>query len=316
MMRTPRTFDPWVARIGRIAAVGALALLAGGCSVKQFAIKQLGTALASSSGGAFAAEEDVEFAGQAVPFSLKLIESLLHEQPDNGDLLLAAASGFTQYAYVWVQQPGDFAEAENFARAQHQRDRARGFYLRAHRYARRALEAKHGGLGAALERDPVAALAAMQKGDVPLLYWAAMSLGGALSLGKTDPELIALRPQLEALIDRAAALDPDWGEGSLQELLMNYETSRGGGTGSEGLRRARAYFERAVALSAGKRASPLVGFAEGISVQEQKKKEFIDLLNRALAIDLQAAPDNRLANAVMQERARWLLGRVDELFLE
>src|SRR5689334_19027911 len=96
----------------------AAVLLDGYSSVKSIAIGQLGKALADGSGGAFAAEEDPEFAGQAIPFSLKLIESLIYSQPDNPDLLVAAASGFTQYAFVWVQQPADFKESDNFQEAQ------------------------------------------------------------------------------------------------------------------------------------------------------------------------------------------------------
>ena len=41
------------------------------------AIRPLGKALAGSTGGAFAAESDIKFAGEAIPFSLKLVESLL-----------------------------------------------------------------------------------------------------------------------------------------------------------------------------------------------------------------------------------------------
>jgi predicted anti-sigma-YlaC factor YlaD len=33
-------------------------------------------------------------------------------------------------------------------------------------------------------------------------------------------------------------------------------------------------------------------------------------------VDLNADPDNRLPNALAQRRARWLLGRSDQLFLE
>jgi predicted anti-sigma-YlaC factor YlaD len=40
------------------------------------------------------------------------------------------------------------------------------------------------------------------------------------------------------------------------------------------------------------------------------------MLNRALAIDPDQTPSVRLAYIATQERARWLLGRVDELFLE
>ena len=82
------------------------------------------------------------------------------------------------------------------------------------------------------------------------------------------------------------------------------------------MRRAREHFNRAVALQNGQRASPYVSVAESISVQEQNKAEFLDMLNRALAIDPDQSRPNRLANIAMQERARWLLARVDELFLE
>jgi hypothetical protein len=67
-----------------------------GCAVKTFAINKIGDSFVSS-GTTFAADDDVELVGQAVPFSLKLIESLLAESPNHRGLLLAAASGFTQY---------------------------------------------------------------------------------------------------------------------------------------------------------------------------------------------------------------------------
>ncbi|MBE2214455.1 MAG: hypothetical protein IAE82_11335 [Opitutaceae bacterium] len=290
-------------------------LVLGGCSVKQFAIKQVGSALASSAGGAFAAESDPEFAGQAVPFSLKLIETLIWEQPDNDELLMAAAGGFTQYAFVWVQQPADFIEADDFAAAQHGHVRARAFYLRAHDYAMRGLEARHAGFAEAFARDPFAAVATLRKADVGLMYWACTSLGAAISLGKTEPALVARQPQVEALVDRAVALDPTWGDGTLREFLMSYELARPG-AGAEGIRKARALFDQIVAESRGQSASPFVVFAESVSVGQQNRAEFTQLLQRALAIDVTKTEKNRLANVVMQERARWLLGRVDELFLE
>ena len=39
-------------------------------------------------------------------------------------------------------------------------------------------------------------------------------------------------------------------------------------------------------------------------------------LQRALAVDPDLNKDVRLANLVAQRRARWLLGRVDDLILE
>jgi predicted anti-sigma-YlaC factor YlaD len=53
-----------------------------------------------------------------------------------------------------------------------------------------------------------------------------------------------------------------------------------------------------------------------VSKGAQDREEFTRLLKRALAIDVDRAPDQRLANLVSQRRARWLLGKTDELFIE
>jgi predicted anti-sigma-YlaC factor YlaD len=71
-----------------------------------------------------------------------------------------------------------------------------------------------------------------------------------------------------------------------------------------------------VALSLGQLAAPYVSLAETVSVQKQDRAEFQSLLNRALAVNPDAKPEWRLENLVAQRRARWLLARVDELFVE
>jgi predicted anti-sigma-YlaC factor YlaD len=96
--------------------------------------------------------------------------------------------------------------------------------------------------------------------------------------------------------------------------MIAYEGGRLAVGGS--LTEARRHLDRALALSQGRRAAPLVGFAETVSVGRQDKAEFKQLLDRALAVDPDAVPDQRLANVLAQRRARWLLGRVDELFVE
>ena len=78
---------------------------------------------------------------------------------------------------------------------------------------------------------------------------------------------------------------------------------------------SRLHFERALALSGGHQAGPMVSFAEAVCVQKQDLKEFESLLKQALAIDPDAKPEWRLSNLVMQRRAKWLLSRTDQLFL-
>src|SRR5437762_12030320 len=99
------------------AALSLLAIAAtAGCSVKRFAINKLGDSLAKS-GTTYAADEDLDLVGQALPFSLKLVEGLLAESPKHRSLLFTAASGFTQYAYVYVQQDADMLEKQDFEKA-------------------------------------------------------------------------------------------------------------------------------------------------------------------------------------------------------
>src|SRR3974390_3799716 len=86
--------------------VMASILYGSGCSIRRMAINKVGDALASG-GTTFASDDDPELVKAAVPFSLKLMESLLEESPQHKGLLLASASGFTQYAYAFVQQDAD-----------------------------------------------------------------------------------------------------------------------------------------------------------------------------------------------------------------
>lgn len=292
--------------------LGLLALLlASGCSVNQLVAKKLGNALAQG-GGVYASDDDPELIRQAAPFSLKLMESLLAEDPHQRGLLSAAASGFTQYAYAFVQQDADEMESHDVQAALALRHRARRLYLRARDYALRGLEETHPGFAALLRADPGAAARVLRKSDVALAYWAAASWGAAIGILKDDTDLIAELPQVEALIDRALVLDEAYDDGAIHSFLVNYEMSRPNGAGSPAAR-ARAHFARAVELTGGLQAGPYVSLAESVSIAEQNRKEFEALLRQALAIDAGAKPEWRLVNLVMQRRARWLLGRADDL---
>src|SRR5271168_2150785 len=114
------------------------------CSVRKYAINKLGDALAGT-GTTFASDDDPELIRSAVPFSLKLIESLLAENPRHEGLLLAAARGFTQYSYAFVQEDADETEDTDRVKATAMRARAAKLYLRARNYGLRGLEVKHAG---------------------------------------------------------------------------------------------------------------------------------------------------------------------------
>ncbi|MEQ1892100.1 MAG: TRAP transporter TatT component family protein, partial [Planctomycetota bacterium] len=73
--------------------------------------------------------------------------------------------------------------------------------------------------------------------------------------------------------------------------------------------------KRPLELSGGTRASVHVALATSVCVSTQARDEFEELLARALAVDLSADPDQRLANRLAQARAQRLLAHIDDLFL-
>ena len=291
----------------------SLAVVGSGCSVKRMAVNKVGDALAGS-GSTFASDDDPELIKAAVPFSLKLMESLLAENPRHEGLLLATSRGFTQFAYAFVQEDADETEDKDLAAAEEMRGRARRLYLRARNYGLRGLDVRHQGFEKGLRTAPKQAVARTTVRDVPLLYWTAVSWAAAISLSKDKPDMIAEMPIVEAMMERALALDEAFDFGAIHTYYITYEMSRSGGAGDPATR-SRQHFERALALSGGQQASPMVSFAEAVCIQKQDLKEFESLLKQALAINPDAKPEWRLANLVIQRRAKWLLSRTDQLFL-
>jgi predicted anti-sigma-YlaC factor YlaD len=218
-----------------------------------------------------------------------------------------AARSYTQYAYAVIQQDADEAEDQDIALALYLQDRARRLYRSGRDHGLRGL-----GLSAEqLRREPRQTLARARRADVALLYWTGASWGALIALSKDDPEALADVPAVEALIDRALELDEGFDRGAIHTFLISYEMVRQGAAGDPA-ERARRHFARAVELSDGADAAPMLALAEAVCVPAQRRAEFEELLERALRVE----GGDRLANLVMHRRARWLRSRMDRLFID
>ncbi len=331
-------------RSPRILLVSLLLMIftmaATGCSIKKYAINKVGDSLASG-GSVYESDDDLELVGDAFPFSLKLVESLLAESPRHRGLLLAATKGFASYSYIFVDSEADVVAVDDLARATELRARARNLYLRAYRYGIRGLELSYPGIGFAFTLDPEMLSASFiaerlglseldidhppilfdpeqavsritHKKNVPLLYWTGAALGLAISVSRNDPALLARLPEVDALIGQAMRLDESWDEGALHGFEVIFARARPGALDFEGM---DAHFRRALELSNRSRAGLFVSYAEAVAIPNQDRSQFQTLLDSALAIDPNEHEENRLVNLVAQRRARWLLSRVDELIL-
>ncbi len=295
-----------------LVLIGTLAVLPGCAVIKHKAVGMVAGTLASS-GDVFTRDDDPELVGQAIPFGLKLYESLLDSAPKNKDLLIATCSNFTQYGVAYLETDAlVLGEAKHHDEVAHLNDRALKLYLRARGYCLRAMDVRFPGIGPKLLKDPAAALAKAHKADVPLLYWTAASWGSAIALALDKPDISIDLPTVRALADRAIALDETWSKGALHEMLISLDSLPEGLGGSPD--RARAHFKRAVELQRGLSPGPYVALALGIAVPAQDRAEFESLLKQALEIDPVKDPSTQLVTLVQQRRARALLDQIETRF--
>jgi predicted anti-sigma-YlaC factor YlaD len=298
-----------------IAITLTVGLALTSCSVKKYAIRQVGASLNSGS-SVFESDRDVQLVGDALPFSLKLVESLLAEVPNDRNLLITACRGFTLYSYAYVDFESDKVIEEDLQAGRGMRDRARRLYLRGLDYGLRGLETVYPGFTERLKRNPAEAVAVTKprkaERDLPLLYWTAASLGLAISTATDDAAMLARLPEVEALLNRAIELNPGWDEGALYQFRLDFAASRPGPQNRELIDES---YRKALELSGGKSAGVYVSYAEAVAIPDQNVALFRDMMNKALAVDLDADPDNRLRNALAQRRAQWMLDRIEDLFL-
>lgn len=302
-------------RSSLVIGVLLCALAGSSCSVKKYAIRKVGDSL-NSGPSTFETDNDIELVGDALPFSLKFVETLLAEVPDDPDLLLTACRGFVLYSYAYVDFEAEKILETDLDEGRRRRARARRLYVRGMGYGLKGLERLYPGFEGKLKSDPKAAVAMLNPNrsarDVPFLYWTAAALGLAISVSKDDATMLSRIPEVEAILNRAIELDSDWDSGSLHAFAVTFEGAKPTGGSRETIDKS---FRTAEQMSGGNDAGLYVAYAENVAIPEQDAVLFREMLGKALAINPDVAPARRLANLIAQRRAQWLLDRIGDLFL-
>jgi predicted anti-sigma-YlaC factor YlaD len=291
----------------------AVVSLAACGTIKKAALNNVATTL-SQTGDVFTRDDDPALVRDALPFALKLYESLLESVPRNQDLLVATCSAFTEYSYAFIQTDADILGEAHHDESKALNERSLKLYLRAKGYCMRAMELRFPGATKQLMLNPAPIVAKATKKDVPLLYWTAASWGAAISLGVDRPELVIDMPTVRALAERALALDETWSNGAIHEMMISLDSLPDALGGSP--EHARQHFARAIALQKNHSPGPYVALALGVSVPAQDRAEYEKLLTQALAIDPEQDPSNRLVTLITQQRAKALLDQVDTKFIK
>jgi predicted anti-sigma-YlaC factor YlaD len=295
----------------------ALALFLGACSIEKLALKKAAGMLSgSSSTDVFTSDNDPDLVGDALPFAIKLYETLLSSLPGHAGLRLRTGSLYIMYANAFVETPADMTPRRDAETRDYLLARAKNLYLRGRDILFVSLEKKNPRILQQLkDRRYTEAMAPFGKEDVSLLYWTALGWMAAFAVDPFDMTLGQTVPQTKAMIERISALEPGYGKGALDAFFVGYYGSLPGYLGGDRAK-AREHFDRAQAVAGKSDTSSLLALATTVSVKEQDAAEFKQLLERVLAFDPESNPENRLVNTLNRRKARWLLDHIDDFFIE
>jgi hypothetical protein len=227
-----------------------------------------------------------------VPAYLLLIDGIIEGDPENASALLAGAKLYNAYAGGFV---------DDSVRAQRLADRAYG-------YAKRALCLLEKELCTALDAPFDRFSAVLEQArpkNVAVLYGFGSAWAGRIQVNSGDWNAIADLPRLQSLLLRVAGIDAHYDSGGAYlylGVINSIRPSALGGKPEDG----KAYFEKALELSAGKNQMVRVLYAQFYARLVFDQALHDRLLNEVLVAD-PVAPKLTLVNTLAKSRAKALL---------
>jgi len=300
--------------------ISCAVLALGACSLNKLVINKVSDALTGDGAGTvFTGDDDPILVGDAVPFAIKLYETLLDKNPNHPGLIVTTGSLFIMYANAFVQGPAEMISQDQWEERRSQLDRARKLYLRGAAILERGIKNKFPRMldewGPGDSAAFTNALSRMRKEDIPLFYWYAAGTLSAYALNIFDISLGLRVPRLTAMMQRAYELDEHYNGSALDEFFLILYSALPEGMGGDP-EKALVHYQRALEKSKGNSTGPYLSYAQSIAVKNQDYESFKSNLEKALAIDPASDPSNTLVTVINQRKARYLLENAPEFFAE
>ena len=287
------------------------------CStVNKMALDVVANALTGTgSSDVFTGDEDPELIAEALPFAIKMYESLLAENPRHQGLMFTTGTLFVMYSNAFVHSPAEMLPSEKYEEREEAMIRAKKLYLRGYEILTGALETKYKGFKKANAADGSlqSILEKCKKEDAALLYWTVAGGMAAYSIDVLDFSLSAYIQNWNAMIQRAYELDPDYGGASIDEFFIIFYSSLPEMMGGS-RDKARLHYQRALEKTHGNSTGAYIAYAQSIAVPAQDYETFVDCLTKAMAVDPDEEPSKRLMTIINQRKARWLIENAYNFF--
>lgn len=271
-----------------------------GCSITQLTISATSGILE----GGFEAmnrETDLQMASMAIPTDLKLLDGLILKSPDNEDLLLLGAEGYTSYAL-------GFVEDSSVKRASLFYDRAKNYGLRILFENGEFKENYQGDLDHFKK-----SLDGFDDDDVPAVFWTANAWGNYIDINRDNSDAVADLPKVDAMMNFVLKHNESYFYGGAHvyfgTILGSLPAMFGGDTTA-----AREHFEKAIKISGGRLLMIYYYYAKSYAVMTQNKELFETLLHKIIDAPENILPEQNLANAIAKAKAEELLKHENDYF--
>jgi len=251
-----------------------------------------------------------EVAEIALPLSFESQKRKIQNNPNNQLFYLDASKSRITYAYGILMEKGDRLMYSDYYKSRDYYAKSLDLFVISRNYLFNALQIKYENFVQKMRNKEEIAF---EKEDIDYLYWLSGSLAGSIQASQGDPQYLIDLPNIKWLLENAITVDPNWENGTLSAAMMSvYLNDLSGDKNAQ--KTALSYFDLAEKQSNGLNASIYVTLAENYAVSKQDKKLFIELLDKAINIDVNKDKSLKQSNKLSQSRAKWLKSRVDDLF--
>jgi hypothetical protein len=250
---------------------------------------------------------DYEVARGIAFAGLGQFEGMHQLAPENEDALFLLTKGWTATGFGFIEDEYEMAiDADDEAKADYHRARARAAYDRAIQYGIALLQMRAPGFEKAKNNASSIKqyLNAFEKRDTLNLLWVGQAWVARVNMAKDDPAIVAELHVGEAIIERSVALDETAAYANGHAALGSYHAR----TAMAELDAAKKHFDRAIQLTGGKALLPKFHLARSYYCMKGDKANYEATLREVVDAP-DALPEQRLQNTIAKRRARRYLGK-------
>lgn len=267
---------------------------------------------------AFMGEKDPQIIAEVLPMIVKMYEILALQNPGHQGLQIMSGQLNVMYGNLCVQTPAEKLPIAELEKQVAEFNRAKYHYLKGRQSILNVFESRWPGFEKAFlssDADLIKSyVSKIKKDDVNAAYWAGGASLISWSLDPLDIDMLSSIQGPVALLEAAAALDPNYNKGAIWDALCQFYTAAPVDFGGDYERGLECY-EKALKASGGSSPGIYITYAQSVCKPSGDRDGFIESLNKALAINPDDDPSSRLMCVLNQQKAQYLLDHVDDYFV-